>query len=211
MELGQAKFQRGQTFGGGFLTLAGTDGQDIEGSDKYFEDINVTTSPPLRRSNSLVKCRAVRNFTSGSLTSATGSIALLPKRIAQCDLANNSRAIGYTTVDGGRGFPIDEFLPAAGVVNWDLFWVVLAGPAMVLTPLDGGADNVINADDVLTSLTAATSQATTAGHVKTAVWTGATAVLAVEIAHIIGTALSTKTTANTNANLLIDVWNRYGR
>lgn len=211
MEFNEAICKRGQTYTGipNQSTAASSDGRDQEGLEKLFRDDDLNQQPPAHRSNRSVRCRMVRNYTSGSLTSATGSIALLPKRLVQLDSSFLfQRATGYATVSAGRCFPVDEFLPAAGVLNWDLFWVVVNGPALVLTGLAFDAGNVINAGDCLSSLTAATSQATSSGRIKTADWTGATAVLGAELAHIIGTALSASTTSQTTAStagILVDV------
>ena len=76
---------------------------------------------------------------------------------------------------------------------------------MVTTDLAGGANDVINIGDVLTALTAATSGATTAGRVKPQSLAGATSVLGLEIMNMIGRAMSAATTANTGANLLVDI------
>jgi len=75
----------------------------------------------------------------------------------------------------------------------------------VLTALDGGADNVFNVNDVIVALTAATSQATTAGRVAPQVLTGATALLGNQVQNRLGRAMSAKTTANTNNSLLVNI------
>ena len=116
---------------------------------------------------------------------------------------------GYARLFAARSFPVDEFLPSAGVAVNDLFWIVMQGPAIVLTGIACDAGNVITEGDRVVAATGATSQATTAGRVRThdqdtaANSTGSA--LANQIFNAIGAALSAKTTANTNADLLVDV------
>lgn len=195
----EALFEPGHSYTDRFDTAiaASTDGADWLGMEKVWRDIDWANAPKYR-SNRFVRRRVVRNTSGG---------ALLPQRLGQLDATTRMTSVpGYTILDGGRGFPIDEFLPSGGVLANDLFYVVLEGPAMVLTGLNGDGTNVINQGDDLTGLTtASSSQGTSSGRVKTAVWTGATSVLAVELAHIIGVALTAATTANTGVNLLVDV------
>ena len=85
--------------------------------------------------------------------------------------------------------------------------MVIEGPTTVLTPLDGGADNVFTVGQRVVALTAVTSGATTAGRV-TAQSLAATTLQnadAQQIMNVIGRAMSAATTANTNQGLLIYV------
>lgn len=196
-------FPRGGTFFGGG-TPSTTDGSDnLEGKEYWCEDLDYSASSGVKphRSGHLVRLRVVRNASGG---------ALLPKQrvsfkatagnylIGQVDGKCNSTAQGATAV-------VDEFLPAAGVAANDLFYVVVEGPAMHLTDLAGGASNLINVGSLLVCLTAVTSGATTAGRVAPQDLTGATANLGIQIQNRIGYALSAKTTANTNADVLVYV------
>ena len=106
MEINEAVFRRGQTFtgnyGGGTVTAQGTPafGWDQEGLEKWFRDVNVNTGPPQLRSQRNVRCRCVRNYTSGSATSQTGALTLLPSRLVTLDAADYfARATGYSAVD----------------------------------------------------------------------------------------------------------------
>ena len=73
---------------------------------------------------------------------------------------------------------------------------------MILTSVaDMSAD--VAAGGWVVALTAATSGATTAGRVAPQVLTGATAALAAMVQNRIGRALTAKTTANTNADMLV--------
>jgi hypothetical protein len=194
-------FERGSTwYNGGTIDSNNLGGAQHEGKIWVFEDINVTpgtAGAKPTRSNRPVKCMCVRNVS---------GIALLPKRLVRLQKSGLfflGRVDGYTTVTAEQGWPVDEYLPAAGVPNNDLFWVVIDGPAMCLTDIAAGISVVVG--DIVVALTAATSQATTAGRVVLQDLTGATALLGNEIQNRLGYALSAKTTANTNADILVDI------
>lgn len=136
-------FGRGQTyFGGG--TANATDGAHLLGQTRVFEDIDwggTAGGMKTARTNRKVVCMAVRN-TSGS--------TLLPKRVAKMKTDGSgyqylSEVMGYATSAGEVGYPIDEFLPAAGVVANDIFWVVVQGPAKVTTGASGDTNISIGA------------------------------------------------------------------
>lgn len=141
-------FARGSTFSNTYGpavatglpgAVAITDGQQYEGKQYKFEDVSPLT--PLNfRSNRYVICRVVRNV---------AGFPLLPGRIGKLDLSGTilagfgARVQGYTASVNDKGFPIDEYLPAAGVQPNDLFYVVTEGPAAVLTdPIGGAPTNV---------------------------------------------------------------------
>lgn len=207
-------FGRGETYYG-VVALPAIDannlgGKQFEGAVWEFEDVSYAlgaVGAKQSRSNRRVKCMCVRNIS---------GINLLPKRlanlttVAEAEVGQNLAAYlgqvdGYAYVESQRAYPIDEWLPAAGVAPNDLFWLVIEGPATVLTAQDGGADNVYAIGQGVGALTAATSQATTAGRVEPINYSGATTALAAAIQNMVGHALSAATTANTNAGLLIEV------
>lgn len=197
-------FPIGSTFQGGNTSL---DGSHLEGKEYQVEDRDFSVSgstPNALRSNRIRTLRVVKNVS---------GITILPKRYARYKRTAGtylfSQVDGYGTVTGDApGSPVDEFLTAGCPAN-DWCYVCLEGPAAFLTDLAGGASNVINVNDVIVGLTAATSQATTAGRVASQDLTGATAVLGVQILGAIGRALSAKTTGNTNADILVDVVRRW--
>ena len=201
-------FARGTTwYNGNAIDTTKYDGVYLEGKDFVFEDVDPRDQGAPggsvgQRSGRYVRCRIVRNVS---------GIALLPSRMVSGQKTAGvfrRRVDGYVTTSAGdRLGVVDEYLPAAGVPNGDLFWCVIAGPALVLTDLAGGATNVINVGDRVVGLTAVTSQSTTAGRVYAQDLTGATSVLGNQIQNQIGRALSAVTTGNTNAALLIDVGN----
>ncbi len=203
-------FGRGETFynGGTISTTApgGLGGLEFEGKTWVFEDLQYNT-PNLvgakpARTNRDVLCMCVRNVS---------GVNILPCQLVNLQSAGTDgryylgRVDGLAAVTAQRAYPADEWLPAAGVPNNDMFWVVIKGPASVLTPLDAGADNVFTVGEIVVALTAATSQATTAGRAAPQVLTGATAVLGAQLQGQIGWSLSAATTANTNQKLLIEV------
>jgi hypothetical protein len=116
-------FGRGQTLG---ITVTmyeaeNGDGSTVVGTRKVFRDEDPKTGAI--KSNRTVECIAVKN-TSGS--------ALLPGAVAKF----KDSAI-LTEVDGGAVAAtvlmgvVDEYLPAAGVPNNEVFWLVVRGPSTV--------------------------------------------------------------------------------
>lgn len=198
-----AMFGRGETWYQGTTPDANNlGGGNIIGQVRVFEDIDFSGSGSIKpvRSNQSVVCMAVRN---------TSGIALLPKRVVRLVLTAGEydrNVDGYTATTAQHFLGVvDEWLPAAGCADDDICWVVIEGPTEILTDLAGGANNVISVGDVVVSLTAASSQATTAGRIKPQDLTGATALLGNELQNRIGRAMSAKTTANTNVGCLVNV------
>lgn len=196
-------FPRGSTwYNGGTIDTNNLGGENLEGTIWEFEDLDQSASGAKSlRTNKPVKCMIVRNKSGG---------ALLPKRLvtmkATTGLTYLAQVDGYAdTTAEAPTFPVDEWLPAAGVPDNDLFYVVIEGAATVMTPLEADANNVFSVGTILVALTAVTSGSTTSGRVRPIDLTGATAVLGNQIIGRIGRALSAKTTANTNADLLMDV------
>lgn len=139
-------------------------------------------------------------------------IALLPKRLARlvrtAGYSNVEAVDGYSAVLAEKGIVfIDEFLPAAGVADDDIFWGIISGPTTVLTSFvntDFNGDIAVGAE--LVAATGATTQDTDAGKVSNVTLPGDTAgTQAFQMAHrVVGVALSARTTDNTNADLLIN-------
>jgi hypothetical protein len=206
-------FERGKTYFDG-ATIAAADvtaTNHLLGKEWAFEDLEYGSPPTLEsRTGHRVVVRLVRNISGG---------ALLPKRLVTlADPATSGYTVygaevdGYANVSAEHCYPVDEFLPAAGVADDDLFYIVVEGPAMVLSSLSGDANNVVTVGQALVAQTAVTSGATTSGR--------AIAIANLEAAtntitaindwvnaqkNIIGRAMSAKTTGNTNADLLVMV------
>jgi hypothetical protein len=116
------------------------DGSHLLGVRKTFRDESPTTGAI--NSNHTVECVAVKN-TSGS--------ALLPGQVAKF----KASAI-LTEVDGLASTStllmgvVDEYLPAAGVPNGEVFWLVVSGPSTVAktaTSVANGAAYGLSATD----------------------------------------------------------------
>lgn len=184
-------FTRGNYSGSGeFLYL--------EGREFWMEDVSPLSGVAVSRTGRLCKVRLVRNIS---------GINLLPKRLVTFSATAGkygARVDGYVDTTAEHCYPVDEYLPAAGVPDQSLFYIVVEGPALVLTDLAGGANNLIALGGNVVGLTAATSGATTAGRLAPIDLTGATALLANQIMNRVGRALTARTTANTNADILVD-------
>jgi hypothetical protein len=201
-------FARGRTYADG-ATIDSSDltnliGQDIEGKDWVFEDINPNTG--IQRTNHSVRCRAIRNM---------ASFNLLPSRVLAVFTTTagrqESRAGGYTTTTAADVLGVvDEYLPAAGVPQYDVFWAVIDGPTVVYTDIAAAAGNLITLGQRVVALTAVTSGATTAGRVAVQTLAATTLLVAdaSQIMNVIGRALTAATTANTNTGILVYVGSR---
>ena len=194
-------FGRGETFG------TTTDGEGLEwlGREFEFEDNYYDSNKPGKRTQHTVTCRVVQNDSAG---------ALLPGYLVTFQAgSNNSIVDGKTTTTGANGVVVDEWLPAAGVAQYDLFYVVIRGPSSVYTSLAGDGENVIDEDDILIALTGATSGATTSGRVIQQVLTAKTTELDTDLAlqfnGAFARALSAKTTTQTNNTILAYISNRW--
>ena len=132
-------FARGQTLGNTLALYEPTDpnaGVGIIGTLKEFRDENPSTGVLL--SNRPVMCVAVKNTSGGALlpgravkfraTPSTGQFSggLLGEVDATATTAN-----ALPAANGLIGV-VDEYLPAAGVPNNEIFWVVVNGPAAVV-------------------------------------------------------------------------------
>lgn len=193
--------QRGKTWHGGAVAAADYGNSvDKEGSVMQFAEVGTVTGMGAKPKTSSRKttCILVRNV---------GATALLPGYAVTFAAGYRGKRVdGYarTTAVSVAGI-VDDQLPSGGVAVGDLFWLMVKGPALLKTSLAGNAENVIAEGGVLVALTAATSGATTAGRVNAQLLTGATQPLADQIQNRIGVAMSAKTTANTNANVLVDL------
>ena len=116
-------FARGQTLG---VTVTmyeaeNGDGSTVVGTRKVFRDEHPKTGA--LQSNRTVECIAVKN-TSGS--------ALLPGSVAKFkDAAILTEVDGLATTSTALMGVVDEYLPAAGVANNEVFWLVVRGPSTV--------------------------------------------------------------------------------
>jgi hypothetical protein len=209
-------FKRGTTYNlGTDKTLSSTYGQSvgIEGHVAVFtdEDVTVTAGAIVagggvrtKRSDRLQKCVVVRNVSGG---------ALLPCRLVTWQSGYYGRRVdGYVRLTNAvPAGVVDERLPAAGVPNYDLFWLQVQGPCLVQTAASAIVDIVQG--DPLTAVTCANSTGTTgaatAGRVQKLVGSATTTdtgaqLLAAEMGRF-ATAISGCTSTGTDSKFLADI------
>lgn len=137
------------------------DGSHVIGARKVFRDEDPKTGRVL--SNRTVECVAVKNVSGG---------ALLPGAVVKFkDAATSGQfsggilgevdAAATTTLAGANGLigVVDEYLPAAGVPDKEVFWLVIRGPSTVTKT----ATSVSAGSAYGTSATAGSAAAHTAG------------------------------------------------
>ena len=203
---GSTPFSLGKTYyDGRTIDTSNYGGVNLEGQVCTFTNINVlsgstTVRTPLE--DGPIQARLVRNVS---------GIALLPGRLVIYKAGfNDKRVDGYTSTTAQRAAGVvDPYLPTAGVPNGDLFWIVISGTVPVRRALsNSAADDAEN--DVLYAITAATSQATTAGRFTR--WVGTFSAAETTdgtafnvITNNIGRAMSACTTAGTNQNMAVRI------
>lgn len=208
-------FGRGETFYGtdGTIDSNNLGGGQYEGQVKVFEDVLYSASGSVKpgrgvnQDGAKVICRCVRNKSGATLYGG---------RLVQIDPANPGRVSGYQNANFNEAYPVDEFLPAAGVRDNDLFWIVIGGPAIVKTPMSGAEfiSTSIAAGALLGAGTsnAGSTQAGTTGVPGRAVGNALAAatthqagdVLNVAINYI-GRAISAMTSGQTDSPMLADI------
>jgi hypothetical protein len=180
-------FQRGETWYNG-SPIDATDnttlgGVNIEGREFVFEDNAPTqygVGVPPQGTGRKVRCKCVRNLS---------GINLKPGRAVKYATTDpyETRIIGYTFAVGDRPAGIvDEFLPSAGVVPNDLFWIVREGPTKVTQPHTANSALVIGSVVVPTAGGGASATDDLSGRVLAQDLTGATATLGGNIQNRIG-------------------------
>ncbi len=193
---------RGKTFYGDQTINTADYGTSVglEGITTIFENRAPATTAGMqtKRDNQDTHAVLVRNVSGVTLT---------PGRIVTFQSGyRNRRVDGYTRLDWARGDGVvdDHISATTGVPNGDLFWLIVEGPCLMRTDLAGGALNVIADGDRLAALTAATSQATTAGRVQTFAATSNLTNAVSAALNVVGVAMSAMTTAQTNSAVLVD-------
>ena len=207
-------FDRGQTFYGPDGTIDSNDlkGAALLGKEWVFEDLDYASTAAVKphRSGKKVVVRAVRNLS---------GVTVFPKDFVRL-AADGQSIIGRVSLDSEHGYPVDEYVPAAGVRNYDVCYVVVEGPAMMRTAYTGAQFNAdVAAGARLHSVTntagsTAAGSTAEAGRVATFNTVAATTVaqfnaLIAFNANWVGTALTARTTANTNTDILVDVRRRW--
>lgn len=114
------------------------------GSVKVFEDVNLNDTDSAKNvlSPRRVVCMLVRNQSSGALL--PGDVVTFAADAPYVITAK------VTAANLDRAYVVDEYLPAAGVANYDVFWAVIKGPCDVKIQTSGGATK---GDPITTSTT----------------------------------------------------------
>jgi hypothetical protein len=191
---------RGSTYhNGDTIDSADLGGHNLEGKEYVFEPnvpIDSTANPD--PSGRATRTKIVRNVS---------GVSLKPGRIVKYQAASTApfgcRVDGYaiTTSDLVAGV-VDEFLPAAGVPNNDLFNLVIDGPSKILS----GATTAVAityGDRLVPAAYGATAGDDLGGRLAKQDLTGATAVLGNQINSVVAVAATTAATATTAT--LLDV------
>lgn len=114
-------------------------GTSFIGSVKVFSDVDPrVTNTGVRLSNRLVTCVAVRN---------TSGAPLLPGAVVKMKKAailDEVDGVAAAVTDAPLGV-VDEYLPAAGVANGDVFWLVVSGPTAITTAATLAAGALVTA------------------------------------------------------------------
>ena len=209
-----APFARGETYANGnqeILNAAsgpyGLGGVNLEGKEFVFEPNSQDDSTAGSAysagfgpdpSGRPIRVKVVRNVSGQNLK---------PARIARFSAASTNPGPYGTAVDGyatavgdAVAGVIDEFLPAAGVPNNDLFYVVLSGPTQVQQGATTAATLVIGSA-VVPAAYGATAGDDLGGRVTLQDLTGATATLGNNIRNEIGIV----STANSTAGSLVPI------
>jgi hypothetical protein len=204
-------FDRGSTwYNGRTIDTDNLEGGQILGRTGMFESVVLSDRgvKGKRLQESQVVVRAVRN---------SSGFTIYGKRLVKLSTTDPNTIVGIATTVAEECYPVDEYLPSTGCPNGDICYIVVAGPAMCLTPMDGGvfgADSIA-AGDVLVALTTTggtTQSGTTSkgGRVATFVslapTTAALGNLIRDAAYnYIGRALSAMTSGQTNSDILVSV------
>lgn len=181
-------FERGATFHDGDTvpsTEATYGGKNIEGKEYTFEDvapIGVTKTPTGRP----VRVKVVRNVS---------GVALKPGRLVKFSAASTAphetRVEGYCVALSDRpAGVVDEYLPAAGVPNNDLFYIVVGGPTKVTQGATTGAA-VTPGQRLVPIAYGATAGDNLGGRYAVQVLTGATAILGDNVQNAFAVAATT--------------------
>jgi hypothetical protein len=142
------QFGRGQTLG----VKEVPQGNSTTGVQKVFTDYDPRTSNMgVFLSNRPVTCVAVRNTSGGPLLPGT------VVRFKATAILDEVDAPAAAPDDGPMGV-VDEYLPATGVADGDVFWVVVSGPVAIRT-----AGGVVPGDPVAASGGEAVAGAPTPG------------------------------------------------
>lgn len=177
-------FERGATwYGGGTINSSDLDAPNLEGKEFVFEPVQPgAASTQADPSGRAVRVKVVRN---------RSGVNLKPARLVKFKASDpiEGSVDGYCYAVGDRpAGVVDEYLPAAGVPDLDLFYVVIDGPTKVTQTHTSNSN--LSIGDRLVPTAGGGSSATDdlSGRVLKQDLTGATAALAGNIQNCIGVA-----------------------
>lgn len=184
-------FARGETYyNGGPIDSTNLGGTNLEGKE-FTMEVNDQDDPlGSDPSGRPIRVKVVRNRSGQNLKGA---------RVAHFSAASTAPyetgVDGYTFAEGDRPAGIiDEFLPPAGVVANDLFYLVTEGPSKVTNTSTPGTFAI--GQRIVPAIAGATVGDDLAGRVAPQVLTGATQLLADEVLNIVGFAGAADSTLN---------------
>lgn len=208
-------FPRGTTYLANCGTLTSTMADQWVGQEYEVLDWDFSANPRTLRSNRKVRVRVVRNVS---------GVALPPKRLVTLARDNAKNVTGATAVAGVAGstqvggiarlptvktYPVDEWLPTAGVPANDLFYIVIRGPAIVMGSVANYTTAIAAGDILHSALTATTSAVTNGvtqgGRIGEILDISGTTVAFGGLVNRLGRALSANATDTTNSGILVDV------
>ena len=189
-------FARGESFwNGGTIdtsNLLSIGGENLEGKEFGFEanSPSIAVSQQIDPSGRPIKCKVVRNVS---------GVNLKPGRLVTWDTSTTgtyeTRVTGYgITVATPPAGIVDEFLPAAGVPNYDLFYLVVEGNTKVTQGATTAANLAVGTRLVCAAY-GATAGDDLGGRVAVQDLSGATTPLGSNIQNSFGFAASANTTA----------------
>lgn len=202
-DTGAAPFERGSThygLSGAIDTSAYGTSVGLEGRAHVFPDTN-PSDRKVRRSQNDVRAIAVRNVS--GFTIYAGFLMLWSIR--------GKRVAGrVNTINAEIAGVVDDHVGSGGVRNGDIFWLIVEGPCLARLSLTANDECTYSAGAYLVSVTAATSNATTAGRFTDAVNTftetqTTDGTLFNRLVNRFARAISAATTADTGALRLVDM------
>jgi hypothetical protein len=204
MASGLAPFPLGQTYYNGATppTTYTDTTVSLEGMVRTFE--NRSPGAPITiRHGGQIECVLVRN---------TSGVALLPSQAVIWQSGYSGQRVDglVCTTAGEVAGIVDDSLPATGVPDDDLFWLMRRGKVLALTSREADASSTIATRANLVARTAATSQCTTAGRLQItqivqATSTAIGSVIEDNITNRVGKAVSARASTQTSTTILIDL------
>jgi len=214
-DVGHKRIPRGKGWSNTGAAIAAADqgGAGFEGTRRTFGNYDPSITTPRirqRRDAGDVVCLLVRN---------ESGINLLPKRAVRWKVDNVGKAVNGYAIQTDADYPpgvagiVDEFWPAAGVPDGELFWLVVRGQTFWVTDSTAGGNNIFattsdNGDYgwlVCGTGAASTGTAGDEGVPNAQLLTGATENLAHNVQNKVARALSANTTNQTARDVLVDV------